>query len=48
MLLQLEPFQAVQRQDHLAVVSLPHPTILLLLRQVFVHLLVLLLSQYEV
>ena len=47
MVLQLEPFQALQRQDHLVVVSIPHPAILMLLKQVYVHLLVLLLSQYE-
>ena len=48
MVLQPEPFQALQKQDHVVVVSILHPAILMLLKQVYVHLLVLLLSQYEV
>lgn len=44
---QFEPFQELPRQDNLPVVSLPHPAIIMSLRQVYVHLLVLLLSQYE-
>ena len=48
MVSQFEPFQELPRQDNLPVVSLPHPAIIMSLRQVYVHLLVLLFSQYEV